>query len=73
MVSRAIVLLMILGLSSVCHGQQSTNLLQNPEADALSAFWRVFGEATIERTAENGSCFVVRNGGYSGQARFDSF
>lgn len=59
----AVLLLTILGLISLCHAQQSINLLRNPEADAQAAFWRISGDASIEYTTENGSCFLVRNGG----------
>nr|ACN18081.1 hypothetical protein AKSOIL_0025 [uncultured bacterium BLR5] len=43
---------------------QSRNLLQNPNANLGSEFWRVFGEATVEPATGNNLCFVVRNGGY---------
>lgn len=58
----ALLLLTGLQLSSVCQAQ-STNLLRNPDANGQAAFWRAYGEATIER-AENNFCFVVRNGGH---------
>jgi len=47
----------------VCHGQ-ARNLLQNPNADSASDAWRQFGDATVEVTTGNNSCFVVRNSGY---------
>ena len=59
MVKRSMLLVFaILSLSAVCHAQ-SPNLLKNPNADQQAAFWRAFGEATVEE-----SRFVVRNGGY---------
>jgi len=42
---------------------QSRNLLQNPDADLDSQFWRTKGQATVETTAGNNLCFTVRNGG----------
>jgi hypothetical protein len=59
----AILLLAGLQLSSVCQAQ-ATNLLRNGNANAESAFWRAYGEATVERTTGNNLCFVVRNGGH---------
>jgi hypothetical protein len=67
MVSRilrlAILLLTGLQLNSVCQAQ-ATNLLRNPDANAQAAFWRAYGEATVEPTTVKNFCFVVRNGGY---------
>ena len=59
-------LMMLLGLLSgalVCNGQ-SRNLLQNPNADLRTEFWRAFGEARAEPATGDNLCFVVRNGGY---------
>ena len=41
---------------------QSVNLLQNPNADLDTQFWRAMREATVEEI-EGNHCFVVRNGG----------
>jgi hypothetical protein len=46
----------------VCNGQ-ARNLLQNPNAESASEFWRAFGEASVETATGNNMCFVVRNGG----------
>lgn len=67
MVSRrlqlGILLLALVPFGDVCQAQ-STNLLRNPDADAMTASWRAFGEATVELTSDGNQCFVVRNGGY---------
>lgn len=58
--------MILVGLGSgpaICNAQ-SHNLLQNPNADQGSDFWRSFGAATVERATGNNLCFVVRNGGY---------
>ena len=46
------------------HNAQYRNLLENPNADQELNRWRAFGEATVEVSTGNNSCFVVRNGGY---------
>ena len=43
---------------------QSSNLLQNPNADLESQHWRTRGEATVETDTGNNRVFVVRNGGH---------
>lgn len=59
----ATVLLTLLLLTTA--GQaQSTNFLQNGDADQGMAHWRAFGDAGVEGTSVNDSCFVVREGGY---------
>ena len=58
-----LIFISLLAAAIVCHGQ-SRNLLQNPNADSASEFWRSFGDATVEVATGNNFCFVVRNGGY---------
>jgi hypothetical protein len=41
-----------------------SNLLQNPNADLQSQFWRAYGQANVESCATDNPCFVLRNGGY---------
>jgi hypothetical protein len=57
-----LILIGLLAGAIVCNGQ-SRNLLQNPNADSASEFWRVFGDAKVEVATGNNLCFVVRNGG----------
>ena len=42
---------------------QSRNLLQNPNAELDTQYWRTTGQATVEMTTGNNPCFVVRNKG----------
>ena len=51
-------------VSTVLTNAQPTNLLQNPNADLGTQGWRIYGQATVEKNADNNPCFVVRNGGY---------
>jgi len=62
-VSRLAILSLMLFVTGVLTNAQS-NLLQNPNADLQSQFWRTFGQATVETCGNGNPCFVVRNGGY---------
>src|SRR5688500_14156223 len=50
-------------LAPVLAKAQSSNLLQNPNADQDSQHWRTKGEAAVERDSAGNLVFVVRNGG----------
>ncbi|HJX90609.1 MAG TPA: hypothetical protein VJ372_08940 [Pyrinomonadaceae bacterium] len=41
-----------------------SNLLQNPNADLQSQFWRAYGRATVESCSGGTPCFVLRDAGY---------
>lgn len=55
--------ILLVGVFGVVCQAQSTNLLQNPDANHNAAFWRATGEATVERTPDGNLVFAVRNGG----------
>jgi hypothetical protein len=63
---RLIFLVAVLAATGAFARAQS-NLLQNPNADLQSQFWRAYGQATVESCATNNPCFVLRNGGYFAQ------
>ncbi len=65
MVKQTLKLSMLLGflLTAVSVNAQLQNLLQNPNADLDSQYWRATGQATVEMSTGNNPCFVVRNGG----------
>jgi hypothetical protein len=56
-------LLLCFLLATVLTNAQSHNLLQNPNAQQNTQFWRVTGQATVEITTGSNPCFVVRNSG----------
>ncbi len=51
----------LLATAAVANAQ--ANLLQNPNADKESQFWRGVQNAVVERCATDNPCFVIRNGG----------
>ncbi len=65
MAEQTLKLTILLGflLTAVIVNAQSRNLLQNPNANQDSQYWRATGQATVEMTTGNNLCFVVRNGG----------
>jgi len=61
---RGLMILSVLVSGASIHNAQSRNLLGNPHADQGLKPWHTFGEATVEETTGNNSCFVVHNGAY---------
>ena len=59
---KSVVLFLFVTLVPILAGAQSTNLLQNPNADLDAQHWRAVGEAAVE-DFKGSRCFVVRNGG----------
>jgi hypothetical protein len=57
-------LLLCFLLATVLTNAQSTNLLQNPNAEQDTQYWKANGQATVEMLNDNNPCFVVRNSGY---------
>jgi hypothetical protein len=50
-------------LLAVSGHSQTTNLLQNPNADEGVNHWRAYGNAIAEEDPDSRVGFVVRNGG----------
>lgn len=51
-------------LGTVALANAQSNLLQNPNGDLQTQFWRAYGQASVESCATDNPCFVLRNGGY---------
>ena len=64
LIFRGLMILSVFVSGASIHNAQYRNLLENPNADQELKRWRAFGEATVEVSTGNNSCFVVRNGGY---------
>ena len=64
LIFRGLMILSVFLSGASIHNAQYRNLLENPNADQDLKQWRAFGEATVEVSTGNNSCFVVRNGGY---------
>ncbi|MGH9971262.1 MAG: hypothetical protein ACREBG_26190 [Pyrinomonadaceae bacterium] len=57
------VILIIFAASTLASAQHE-NLLRNPSGEENAQHWRAFGNATVEKCGDSGSCFVLRDGGY---------
>lgn len=57
---------LILGitLTAILGQAQTSNLLQNPNADEGANSWRAYGDATVEQTDDGNWRFAVRNKGH---------
>jgi hypothetical protein len=64
LIFRGLMILSVFVSGASIHNAQYRNLLENPNADQELKRWRAFGEAKVEVSTGNNSCFVVRNGGY---------
>src|ERR1051325_3934871 len=63
-VTRCASLLLWVVLTTTLIQAQTNNLLQEPNADDGSNYWRPYGNATVEQTDGGNWRFVVRNKGY---------
>jgi hypothetical protein len=61
---RLISLLFSFLLTVTSANSQTANLLQNPNADDGTNYWRAYGNASVEHVTDGRFCFAVRNGGY---------
>lgn len=64
MIVRSLAIFLIVLSASTLTLAQGENLLKNPSGDEDSQYWRTFGNAKVERCADDGHCFVLRDGGY---------
>src|SRR5215470_3690759 len=63
-ITRCVSLMLWIALSAIMAHAQTSNLLQNPNADEGANYWRTDGNATVEQTDDANWRFTVRNKGY---------
>lgn len=61
---RTLTILLVALAASTLTFAQPENLIKNSDGDGDGKQWRAFGNAKIERCADGGYCFVLREGGY---------
>lgn len=64
MITRTLTILLVSLAASTLTFAQPENLIKNSNGDGDGKEWRAFGNAKIERCADAGHCFVLREGGY---------